>query len=35
MYAPKYHAQLRGTSKGSEIVHFSCELHREVAGRIA
>ena len=35
MYPPKYHAQLTGTSKGKEIIHFSCEQHRETASRIA
>ena len=35
MLKPKYHALLRGTSEGDEIVHFSSEQHREVASRIA
>ena len=35
MHPPKYHAQLVGTSKVCEIVHFSCEQHRETAQHIA
>lgn len=35
MLQPKYFAQLRGTSKGQELVHFNNKTHFEVAQRIA